>query len=55
MKNILILAAVATLAACAGPNSEDATAQEATQANVEVQEPEATVTTEVEVTEPVSK
>jgi uncharacterized lipoprotein YajG len=56
MKNILILASIATLAACAAPKSEDAAAQEATEANVTVQEPEAAATTEVEVvTEPVSK
>ena len=55
MKNILILAAIATLAACAGPNSEDATAQEATEANVTVQEPEAAATTEVEVKDPAAK
>lgn len=54
MKNIFALAAVAaltTLAACQKVEE----APEATEANVTVQEPEAAVTTEVEVTDPAAK
>jgi len=53
MKKILPLVALVLVAAC--QKAETEAAPEATEANVTVQEPEAAVTTEVEVTDPAAK